>query len=352
MSRYLCIDAGFTRTRFALSADGAISEIVETRSIKAHSDLRLSPDERRDLWLDWLAQTIDEEVSSVRDFDAIGIALPGPVCSDGVIRDANSLWGDASSPLRPEEVSARLGCRSVLRNDLFAAATHYGSLPAPDEVETVLVVSVGSGIGSKLYDRRTGRVISGRRGFEGEIGFSTVDHSADAAQTLDGKIKGTLGLYSSGSGFARMVRAEARRRPEDFSASAMARNLSDAGLDIDHAERFDVNDAALSAFGSGDEFATTLLDRSIAFLARALQIVILFSAPDRVYLTGGFAIAVGDHYRERLVAELSPLLLPMYEEDTIDKMVVLGRSDGSENLRGMASFLSGIDRFEAAETVA
>jgi predicted NBD/HSP70 family sugar kinase len=343
LPNYLCIDAGFTHTRFAFADGSGLSAVRSLATVDTHGGARRSPDWRQGQWLDWLHAQIAESCAEGGRLDAVGLCLPGPVGADGTIAASNSLWGQASQPLLPAQIGAVTGCPVTVCNDLFAAATYYGSDPALGDVETVLVVSVGSGIGSKLYDRRAGRVVSGRHGLEGEIGYAVVEHGDGAAQTQDGLITGTVGLYSSGSGFARMLRAEAEAWPQDYRRSAISRNLHVAGFEIGTADRYQINTAALAAIRESDAFARRILHSSIRYLARALHVAILLAAPDRVVITGGFALAVGPEYRRILVAELAALLRPLHSHAALDAMIRSGRSDGTDNLRGMALRLHRLD---------
>ena len=339
MPNYLCIDAGFTQTRFAFADGSGLSAVRSLATVDRHSGARRSPDWLQGQWLEWLHAQIAESCAESGGPDAIGLCLPGPVGANGTIAAANSLWGQASQPLLPAQIGAVTGCPVTVCNDLVAAATYYGSDPALGDVETVLVVSVGSGIGSKLYDRHAGRVVSGRHGLEGEIGFAVVEYGEGAAQTQDGLIKGTVGLYSSGSGFARMLRAEAEAWPQDYARSAISHNLHVAGLEIGTADRYQINAAALAAIKESDEFARRILHSSIRYLARALHVAILLAAPNRVVIAGGFAQAVGADYRRLLAEELAELLQPLHSHAALDAMIRSGRSDGTDNLRGMALHL-------------
>jgi len=348
LPNYLCIDAGFTQTRFALADGTGLSAVRSLATVDTHVGGRRTPDWRQGKWLDWLRVQIAESCAEIGTIDAIGLCLPGPVGADGTIAAPNSLWGQASQPLLPAQIDAGMGCPVAVCNDLFAAATYYGTNPALHDAETVLVVSVGSGIGSKLYDRRAGRVVSGRKGLEGEIGFAVVEHGDGAAQTQDGLIKGTVGLYSSGSGFARMLRAEAAAWPQDYHQSVISQSLRAAGFEIGTADRYQINAAALAAIKVADEFAMRILRSSIRYLARALHVSILLAAPDRVFVAGGFALGVGAEYRKLLVAELAELLRPLHSHAALDAMIRSGRSDGTDNLRGMALHLHRLNGDSAA----
>lgn len=339
LRKYLCIDAGFTQTRFAAANGADLLAVRATATIDTLAEGRRSPDWQQARWLEWLCQQIEVSRTEYGAVDMIGLCLPGPVGSDGVIAAANSLWGQATQPLRPAQISALAHCAVSVCNDLFATTTYYGNDPRLSDAETVMVVSVGSGIGSKLYDRRTNRVVSGQRGLNGEIGFSVVEYGDNAAQAQDGCITGTVGLYSSGTGFARMLRAEAASRPADFGASAVCQHLAAAKLEIGLADRYQINAAALAAIASEDDFAMQALRQSLRYLARALHVAVLFAAPDRLVITGGFALGIGPTYRRLLIKELALLLRPLHSFAALEEMVILGRSDGTDNLRGMVLYM-------------
>ncbi|WP_432768744.1 MAG: ROK family protein [Sphingopyxis sp.] len=339
MSEWLCIDVGFTNTRIAVRRQGSFGPVMQVRTLNAWADRRLTANQRRDRWLAWLGEELQPVLASQPGIARIGLCLPGPVGSDGVIAEANSLWGEADDPLTPGQLAERLGRPVAVLNDLVATSICHGSDPGMAGAQTVLVLSVGSGIGMKLYDCETGRVVLGREGLNGEIGFSVVDETPDAEQTIDGSLRGTLGLYASGSGFARMLRRAAVAQPQAFGRSQLAGNLRRDALDIAVADRVDINAAAIEAIGSQDDFSLQILQRSIDYLARSLHIVILFAAPDRLALAGGFATSIGETYRAMLCAALAPRLRPLYSAQRVDALVGLSRYEGMDNLIGLARFM-------------
>ena len=339
MSEWLCIDVGFTNTRIAVQRHGAFGPVMHVRTLNAWADRRLTGNQRRDLWLTWLREQLQPVLERQIEIARIGICLPGPVGGDGVIAEANSLWGEASDPLTPRQLEERMGRPVTVLNDLVATSICHGTDPAMTGAETVLVLSVGSGIGMKLYDCEARRVVLGREGLNGEIGFSVVDDGPDAEETSDGSLRGTLGLYASGSGFARMLRRTAAAEPQAFGRSQLYEYLRREALAIEVADRVDLNAAAIEAIRLQDEFSLRVLQRSIEYLARSLHVVILFAAPDKLVLAGGFATSIGETYRVMLCAALASRLRPIYSAQRIETTVVLSRYEGMDNLIGLGRFM-------------
>lgn len=332
MADWLCVDVGFTNTRMTVCRDGVPGPVRQLRTIDAWGDIRKTPVARRDSWVEWLRHRIAAIVDAEPGIAGIALCVPGPVDRHGAIAATTSLWGEADDVLAPDDLARAWGRPVRVVNDLVASAACYGADPALADAETVLVVNVGSGIGSKLYDRRAGGVMLGRGGLDGEIGYTVVDDTPDAAVSVDGTLRGTLGLYASGSGFARMLRRAAADSPATFATSLLRGTVDD----LQTVDRVALNAAALAAIAAGDAFTTRVLARSIGYLARALHGVILFAAPDRLVIAGGFAASVGAHYRTTLCAALVPLLRPLYDRCRIDAMVMLGRRDGMDNVIGLA----------------
>lgn len=98
----------------------------------------------------------------------IGMGVPGfIVFKEGVIRNSNNLPFLENFPIR-EEISRRLGSFVILENDANAAALGEKWRGAGREVDDLVLLTLGTGIGGGII--AGGRVIRGFAGMGGELG--------------------------------------------------------------------------------------------------------------------------------------------------------------------------------------
>lgn len=98
----------------------------------------------------------------------IGMGVPGfIVFKDGIIRNSNNLPFLENFPIR-QEISRRLGSFVILENDANAAALGEKWRGAGREVDDLVLLTLGTGIGGGIIN--CGRVIRGFAGMGGELG--------------------------------------------------------------------------------------------------------------------------------------------------------------------------------------
>ncbi len=119
--------------------------------------------------------------AGIREIDAslaahqlsgIGVGIPGFVDSNtGVILGAANLPGFDGFPIR-DELRSHLGTKIILENDANAAALGEKWIGAGREVDDLILITLGTGIGGGIVSG--GKVLRGFRGMAGEIGHMTV----------------------------------------------------------------------------------------------------------------------------------------------------------------------------------
>jgi glucokinase len=336
----LCIDLGYTNTRLAVHDTEGFVDIRRIRTIETRAAFGEDAHARRQRWLDWLS----EEVAAIRrdwpTVEAVGLCFPGVVAADGAIWRSNTIWGNAADDLPPDALHRKLGLPVVVLNDISAAAVRYGESPEMERVRTVCVVSVSSGIGAKLYDRVARRVLLEPGGRNGELGLAVVDDAPDALTNDNGRLRGILGNYSSGVGFTRMLRrAMLLDGAAAYGASLLHSRLAQSGLDAQTMDRAQLNEIAVQCIKACDPFTESVLRASVSHLARVLHVIVLFSAPERIVLTGGFATSLGEFYRAQVASALAQDLRLLYDSDQIDELLCMGAGDDMDNLMGMAAWM-------------
>jgi len=101
----------------------------------------------------------------------IGIGVPGFIAlKEGIIRNSNNLPFLENFPIR-DEIEHRLGTFVILENDANAAALGEKWMGAGREVEDLVLLTLGTGVGGGIISG--GRVIRGYLGMAGELGHLT-----------------------------------------------------------------------------------------------------------------------------------------------------------------------------------
>ncbi len=102
----------------------------------------------------------------------LGIGVPGFIDIDkGIIVGSNNLPEFERFPVR-DEIERRLGTRVILENDANAAALGEKWIGAGREVNDLVLLTLGTGIGGGII--ADGQVIHGYVGMAGEFGHMTV----------------------------------------------------------------------------------------------------------------------------------------------------------------------------------
>lgn len=127
---------------------------------------------------DAIVDEMIEAVSTLRDrfgtgkLAGIGIAVPGFILlKEGVIRNSNNLAALENFPIR-DELSRRLGTPVILENDANAAALGEKWIGAGRDVDDLVLVTLGTGVGGGII--AGGKVLRGSLGMAGELGHITV----------------------------------------------------------------------------------------------------------------------------------------------------------------------------------
>jgi C7-cyclitol 7-kinase len=238
---------------------------------------------------------------------AVGVAYAGPLDDRGRVLAAPTVLRDA--PGQPFDLRAQCrrlwpGAEVVCMNDLTAAGHAYAATGLRD----FAVLTVGSGVGHKVFLDGRPRVGRGRGG---EIGHLRLDFSADAPPCDCGG-SGHLGALASGRGTTALVARRARAEPARYAASALA------GIDPGSLRGEDV----AAAFRAGDAFARDGVAEGAHYLGVALAALHLDTGVEDVVVIGGFAHGLGEDYRRLLVAAAAASSWSVGQD--WDRMVRLG----------------------------
>jgi predicted NBD/HSP70 family sugar kinase len=220
------------------------------------------------------------------------ISFPGPLHEDGTMVNAPTVSGlDSKLPDLREELTRKSGRRVHILNDVSAAALY---LARDSEWGRFMVVTVSSGIGSKVCFRHSSKVVLFDKGpYAGEIGHLTVDQSRDAP-VCDCGGKGHLGGIASGRGIERLGRQQAAADPRAFSRSLCREQFGATAETLNNEEHL------VPAVRAGDQWSLRVLQEGTRPLAVVLNTVFLALGLQGILVIGGFASSIGETYLELL----------------------------------------------------
>ncbi len=257
------------------------------------------------------------------------VAFPGPIGSHRHILQAPTMLGSATDfPDVCAELEERLNRPVYLINDVSAAAFH---LSTETLTRRFMVVTVSSGIGSKIYDRETAAGVIDDPPYAGEIGHIVVDTSPEAL-TCDCGAIGHLGAIASGRGVERTARKQAKLHGNEFAHSQCARRFGGSPENLSNECHI------VPAICAGDEWAISVLKSSTRPLALSLLSVAIGAGIEKIIVIGGFALVLGSIYLQilrSLIAEASKysVVSPLLPE-----LVHLGRASEETCLQGAATY--------------
>jgi len=220
---------------------------------------------------DVILDTIKETGATREDFLGIGIGAPGPLDRDkGIVVVAPNLgWRDF--PLR-DRVSSRVKLPATLDNDANCATVGEWWLGAARGGNTVVGITIGTGIGGGLIIN--GELYHGASDVAGEIGHTTIDVNGRHCKCGN---YGCLEAYASGPAIATRAREALMR--ED--TSSMLPSMVDNQLDRITAET--VYDAAKK----GDALANEIVRDTARYLGAGIATLLNVINPDVVVIAGG-----------------------------------------------------------------
>ncbi|KMY85329.1 transcriptional repressor/ROK family [Candidatus Paraburkholderia calva] len=217
--------------------------------------------------------------------EAVVAGVPGPGNEEGLLLGAPTILGEQLSRPYPfkARLSAAVGLPTTVVNDITAAGYRY----ACDGQKDFCLISIGSGIGAKLFLNSV--PVLGASLDAGELGHVKWSSVPDAPMCDCGEI-GHIGAYASGRGVASLVQAQANKDPSGFAASRLAGTATNT-MDI------------AQAFITGDHWTTNCVETSLIPLAAGLAATRSIVGVECYIVIGGFAFAVGTPYLSMLARQ-------------------------------------------------
>ena len=204
------------------------------------------------------------------DIIGIGMGVPGPVSSDGVVHTCINLgWGVLNVE---QEMSQLTGFPVKAGNDATVAALGEYWVGGGKGYENMVMITLGTGVGGGIVVE--GKVLRGSHGAFGEIGHMTMNRKETLVCNC-GK-RGCVELYCSATGIVRT----AKRYLEKTDAPSALR-------DIENLTCKDVFDTA----AKGDAVAEQILDIVYHYLAEFIGNLCVTVDPEIVVIGGGVSKA-------------------------------------------------------------
>jgi glucokinase len=235
-----------------------------------------------------LLATITEAIAEVGRGYGVGgvcLAVPGFILArENMILSAANLEAIEGIPLK-EELGARTGLEVTVENDANAAAWGEFRFGAGKDVEDLILVTLGTGVGGGVISH--GVLLRGARGTGGELGHITVHPAGPRCGCGN---RGCLEALASGTAIGRRAQQVADERPE----SALGRLA---------AERAPLGEDVLDLARRGDEAALEVLREAGTWLGVGFATFVNIFDPEVIAIGGGVSEA-GDLVLEPARREL------------------------------------------------
>lgn len=289
MDYVIGVDLGGTNTVF-----GVVNRRGE---IIRHNVIPTCGDKEAREYADRLAQGINQLIESLHisgQVAGIGIGAPCANYQTGQIEAATDLPWPSPIPLCTM-ITERTGLPCRITNDANAAAMGEMSYGAAKGMKDFIVITLGTGVGSGIVCH--GRLISGHRGFAGELGHVKVWRN-EGRRCGCGR-EDCLQNYCSAKG----ITTTARKMLEKNSATSSLRELPEK--DFTPANIF-------KAAVNGDQTAQDVFEFTGEVLGEACAHFCAFSDPEAIILFGGISKA-GDFLTVPMRRKMEECVLHLYK---------------------------------------
>ncbi len=235
-----------------------------------------------------VAKAIDnklaQEAIPKSDVQGVGIGVPGPVKSDGIVnRCINLGWGVVNVA---EELGKLTGLNVKVGNDANVAALGEMWQGGAKGCKDVVMVTLGTGVGGGIIV--DGKMVAGATGAGGEIGHITVN--PDEIEACNCGQYGCLEQYTSATGIVRMAKRKLAKSDDETSLRK-----------FDALTAKDIFDEAKA----GDEVAKELVEELGKILGSTLSNLACIVNPEVIVIGGGVSKAgailidtIQDHFKE------------------------------------------------------
>ncbi len=223
-----------------------------------------------------LLSSIARAVTEAKDGFEVGgvcLAVPGTVsATENKIIDAPNLHAIEGIPLK-DELEEKTGLTTTVENDANAAAWGEFRFGAGSEVDHLVFITLGTGVGGGVI--MDGVLLRGAQGSGGELGHVTIQATGPRCGCGN---HGCLEALASGTAIGRRAREVANERP-DSALGRLAVERTVLGEDVAELAR------------GGDEAARSVLEETGMWLGIGLAGFVNVFNPEVIAIGGGAAKA-------------------------------------------------------------
>jgi glucokinase len=227
--------------------------------------------------------------------DGVGVSCGGPLDSRaGLVQSPPNLPGWDDVPITAE-LGRALGCPARLQNDANACALAEWRFGAGRGTRNMVFLTFGTGMGAGLII--DGRLYEGTNDLAGEVGHVRLSEDGPRGYGKTGAFE----AFCSGSGIAKLARAEAERLLRAGTPVAFCASPGDLSSITAHL----VGEAA----DAGDPVARDILARTGKFLGRGCAMIIDILNPQRIVI-GSIFSRCRPHLQKAMDEEIAREALP------------------------------------------
>lgn len=301
MTKYVFgVDLGGTTVKMGLfDADGVVLDKWEIVTVTENNGSGILPDIAGSI-----LSKMEEKNIEKSNVLGVGIGVPGPVDSKGIIHKAANLgWGVFNVS---ETLAGLVGIPVKAGNDANVAALGEMWKGGGQGHANMVAVTLGTGVGGGIIIE--GKVLAGATGSGGEIGHICVNEK-ETESCGCGK-KGCLEQYASATGIARLARI--RLEKDDKESSLRNRSVSAKTV-------FD-------AVKAGDELAIEVAEQFGEYLGKAMATIACVVNPE-VFVIGGGVSKAGPVLLDYIIKNYKPNVFHGCQE-AVFALATLGNDAG------------------------
>jgi glucokinase len=316
---YLGIDLGGTNIK-----SGVVDDLGRTLSfIHIETEAELGPEVGLNHLADAAQRAVESSGLTWDDIRAVGLGSPGTMdIQAGLLLEPPNLPGWDNWPIR-QKLAERLGKQVVLQNDANAAAYGEYWVGAGRDAQSLVLFTLGTGIGGGIIDH--GRIVEGRHSHGGECGHIIIQ-TENARLCSCGKY-GHLEAYASATSLVKRAHEALARAPSALLHNALAKNRL-------------TSRAIAEAAAAGDALAQRLVRETAHYLAVGAVSLMHTIDPDVVLFSGGM-IAAGPSFLDAIREDIRAMAFPVPAAKTRIEYAQLGGEAGVIGAAGCARMAHG-----------
>jgi glucokinase len=311
---FLGIDLGGTNIKAGAVDDGG----RPLSFVHIQTEARLGPQAGLDHLTEIARRAVEASGLSWDEIALVGLGSPGTMdIRGGMLLDPPNLPGWVNLPIR-QQLADRLKKPTVLQNDANAAAYGEFWVGAGRDIESLVLFTLGTGIGGGIIDH--GRIIEGRHSHGAECGHIVIQME-NARLCSCGKY-GHLEAYASVTSLVKRAHEALEHSGPTLLRKALAENRL-------------TGRAISEAADAGDALAKRLMRETARYLAVGSVSLMHTIDPDMVLFSGGM-IAAGEGFLDAIRSDIKAMAFPIPAARTRVEYAALGGEAGVIGAAGCA----------------